>query len=56
MTYKIKPVYLEGNKVLKIAHPEGKVKTIEPVNDYPKMIEYLNKQAIEKYHYDIGSE
>ena len=55
MKYKIIPVYLEGNKVLKIAHPEGKVKSIEPIKDYPKIIDYINKQAVEKYHYDIGS-
>ncbi len=55
ITYKIVPVYLEGNKVLKIAHPEGKAKFIEPAKDYPKMIEYINKKAVEKYHYDIGS-
>jgi hypothetical protein len=54
MTYKIKPVYLEGYKVLKIAHPEKKAKTIEPVMDYPKIIEYINKKAVEKYNYDIG--
>ena len=55
MTYKIVPVYLEGNKVKKIAHPEKKVKSIEPVKDYPKIIDYVNKTAVEKYHYDIGN-
>lgn len=53
ITYKIIPVYFEGQKVLKIAHPGGKAKSIEPVKDYPKLIEYINKKAVEKYHCDI---
>ena len=52
MKYTILPVYLEGRKVLKIANPGGKV--IEPVKHYPILIGYINKVAVEKYHYDVG--
>jgi hypothetical protein len=55
VTYKIIPIYLEGNKVFKIAYPERKAKFIEPVKDYPKIIEYINKKAVEKYHCDVGN-
>ncbi len=55
ITYKIVPIYLEGNKALKIAYPEGKGKVIEPVKHYPLLINYINKEAVEKYHYDTGN-
>ena len=55
MKYKIIPIYLEGNKVLKIAYPDKKAKAIVPIQDYPKIIEYINKEAIEKYHCIIGT-
>ena len=54
LKYTIIPVYFEGNKALKIAHPDGKNKVIEPVKDYPKLIDHINKEAVEKYHYDVG--
>ncbi|MBN1973591.1 MAG: DUF4056 domain-containing protein, partial [Sedimentisphaerales bacterium] len=54
MTYKIIPVYLEGNKALKIAYPGGKGKSIEPVKHYPLLIDYINKEAVEKRRYDVG--
>lgn len=54
LKYTIIPVYLEGRKTLKIAHPDGKSKVIEPAKDYPVLIDYINKQAVEKYHYDVG--
>ena len=54
MKYTILPVYFEGRKVLNIAHPDGKSKIIEPVKDYPILIDYVNKEAMEKYHYDVG--
>jgi hypothetical protein len=54
VTYKIVPVYFEGNKALKIAYSPGNGKVIEPQKHYPLLIDYINKQAVEKYHYDIG--
>ena len=55
MTYKIVPVYLEANRVLRIIHPEGKGKLIEPIKDYPLIISFINQEAVEKYNYDIGA-
>ena len=55
VTYKIVPVYLEANKVLGIIYPEGKGKYIEPLKDYPLIIDFINRQAVEKYNYDIGA-
>lgn len=55
VTYKIVPVYMEANKVLKIIYPNGKGKYIEPAKDYPLIIDFINRQAEEKYHYDIGA-
>jgi hypothetical protein len=52
VTYKIIPVYLDGYKALKIANPGGTV--IEPIKHYPLLINYINKKAVEKYHYDTG--
>ena len=54
ITYKIIPVYFEGNKALKIAYNNGKGKVIEPLKHYPLLIDYINKQAVEKYNYDVG--
>ncbi len=52
LKYTIVPIYFEGQKVLKIANPGGKV--IEPIKHYPILIDYINKVAVEKYHYDVG--
>jgi hypothetical protein len=54
LKYTIVPVYLEGQKALEIANPGGKV--IEPIKHYPLLINYINKEAVQKYHYDIGKQ
>lgn len=54
MTYKIVPVYLEAGKVLRIIYPEGKGKLIEPIKHYPMIIDFINKEAVEKYNFDIS--
>jgi hypothetical protein len=55
MTYKIVPVYLEAGKVLRIIYPEGKGKLIEPIKHYPMIIDFINKEAVEKYNFDIST-
>ncbi len=55
MTYKIVPVYLEAGKVLRIIFPEGKGKLIEPIKHYPMIIDFINKEAVEKYNFDINT-
>lgn len=55
MTYKIAPVYLEAGKVLRIIYPEGKGKLIEPIKHYPIIIDFINKEAVEKYNFDINT-
>ena len=55
LVYKIIPVYLEDSKALKIAYVGKKGKVIEPIKHYPLLIEYINKEAINKYNCDIGT-
>ena len=55
LTYKIIPIYLEGWKVLDIAYPEGIGMVIEPLKHYPIIMDFVNKQAKEKYHCDTGN-
>jgi hypothetical protein len=55
MSYKILPIYLEANRVLRIIYPKGKGKLIEPVKDYPLIIDFINQEAVKKYNYDVGA-
>lgn len=54
LRYTILPREFEKGKILRIIYPDGKGKTIEPVKDYPKIMAFIEKQAVEKYGYDIG--
>jgi len=55
MQYKIRPREFEKGKILAVVYPNGKGKRIEPIKDFPKIMEFIKKQAVEKYHYDIGT-
>lgn len=54
--YTILPKEFEKGKILRIIYPDGNGKTIEPARDFRKIMEFIEKQAVEKYGYDIGSQ
>ena len=53
--YTILPKEFEKGKILRIIYPDGNGKTIEPAKDFPKIMEFIEKEATEKYGYDIGA-
>jgi hypothetical protein len=54
MKYYIEPRIWEKDKILKVAHGKGKGKTIEPAIHYPILMDFIRKEAVEKYGFDIG--
>jgi hypothetical protein len=53
LKYTIRPREFEANKILRVIYPDGGGKTIEPVRDFPIYMDYIEKQAVEKYHYIV---
>jgi len=51
MEYKILPREWEKGKFLKIVYPDKKGKYIYPEKHFPILMEYIKKQAVEKYGY-----
>ena len=54
MKYYIEPRVWEKGKILGVVYKDGKGKVIEPAVHYPILMDFIRKQAVEKYHYDIG--
>jgi hypothetical protein len=54
LKYKISPVYLEKRKIFGIFYTDRKGKYIEPAIHYPGIIDFIKKEAVEKYGYDVG--
>ncbi len=48
MKYEIEPRELEKGKILKIVYPDGGGKMIYPEKHFPKIMDYVKRQAIEK--------
>ena len=56
MKFEIEPREWEKGKILKIIYPdekEGK-KRLEPSLHFPMIMNYIKKDAVEKYDFDIG--
>lgn len=54
--YTILPKEFEKGRILRIIYPDGNGKTIEPSGNFRKIMEFVEKEAVEKYSYDIGSQ
>lgn len=54
MKYQIFPREWEKGKILKIVYPYVSGKIIYPDRHFPIIINYIKKQAVEKYGYDIN--
>jgi len=48
MKYEIEPREWEKGKILKIVYPDGGGKMIYPEKHFPKIVDYVKRQAIEK--------
>lgn len=53
MKYEIFPNVWEEDEILQIVHSQVDGKAIEPDKHYPAIMEFIKKQAVEKYGYDI---
>lgn len=57
LNYEIQPNIWEENKIFRVVNNPGglknKIKRISPDKHYPIIIEYIKKQAVEEYGYDI---
>lgn len=53
LKYEITPNVWEGDEILQIVHSQAKGKTIEPDRHFPVIMEFIKKQAVEEYGYDI---
>lgn len=53
MKYKISPNIWEEGKIFKVVYPNGKGKKIVPDKHYPILMDYIRKQAIEEYGYEV---
>lgn len=53
MEYRISPNVWESGKIFKVVYPNGKGKTIQVDKHFPILMDYIKKQAVEKYAYDI---
>ena len=51
--YEIRPNVWEEGKIFKVVYPNGKGKRIQPDKHYPIIMDYIRKQAVEKYGYEI---
>lgn len=57
MRYEIYPQEWEKERFLKVIYPDGKAGRVLPVlphKHFPAFMDYIKKQAVEKYGYDIG--
>lgn len=57
LNYEIKPNVWEAGKIFRVVNdpgnPKNRITRISPERHYPKIIEHIKKQAVEKYGYDI---
>jgi len=53
MDYKIYPKEWEKGKILKVIYPDGNGKFVEPAKHFPIYMDYIKKEAVEKYNYII---
>ncbi|MBW8035628.1 MAG: DUF4056 domain-containing protein [Planctomycetes bacterium] len=53
MKYEIYMSEWEKGRILKAAHQGGKGKTVEPDKHFPAIMEFIKKEAVEKYGYII---
>jgi hypothetical protein len=53
MKYEIRPNIWEEGKIFKVVFSNGKKGMIQPDKHYPIIMDYIKKQAVEKYGYDI---
>jgi len=53
MEYEVRPYEWERGKILKVIYPDGQDGKVEPAKHFPIYMEYIKKQAVEKYHYII---
>jgi len=53
MKYEIHPQEWEKARILKIVYPDGKGEKIQVERHFPIIMDYIRKQAIEEYGYDI---
>ncbi len=54
--FEIEPKEWEKGKIMKIIYPDGKgrKKRIEPAIHFAPIMDYIKKDAVEKYNFDIG--
>ncbi len=53
LDYTISPNVWEAPKIYKVLFPGGKRGKVEPIKHYPVLMDYIKKQAVEKYHYEV---
>ena len=53
MKYEIQPREWEKGRILKVVYGDKKGKKIQPDKHFPVLMDYIKKEAVEKYGYDI---
>jgi len=53
MEYEVRPYEWERGKILKVIYPDGQNGKVEPAKHFPIYMEYIKKEAVEKYNYII---
>jgi hypothetical protein len=55
MKFEIEPREWEKDKILKIVYPDGQArKRLEPAVHFPQIMDYIKKEAVEKYGRGVG--
>jgi hypothetical protein len=54
LKYDISPNVWESGKIYKVVFSDGKRGRIEPMKHYPILMDYIKKEAVEKYGYEVN--